>query len=104
MDDLAFFGVSDKDAEEAMKDVSDEPEVFEILEENWPTVEFFMAVRGQWRTASSMAGGIRYALDYSAFREARLGLGIRMSQWPGIFRGVQIMESAALEVFNEQTK
>jgi len=56
----------------------------------------------QWHRVVGMVGAFYEGLRYESFREIRLGLGIRIKDWPEIFRGVQVMEMAAKEVLNDR--
>lgn len=63
--------------------------------ENWDTCQLFLSVSTQWRMGS--AGGI-VGLDYTAVEAAITRLEMKVTKTQ--FRGLQIMESAAIEAIN----
>lgn len=70
--------------------------VFEVWEENWPSVEVFLSVQTQWRATY----GTFYGLDYnSLFCVMDL---YETKDRKRIFEDVQLIERTALEVLNEE--
>jgi hypothetical protein len=59
-----------------------------------------MAMTTQWRWTGGMEPR-RDGMDYSSLGRVYEGLEVRKKDRPGIFRGLQVMERAALDVFNE---
>lgn len=64
-----------------------------VWPDNMPTVSVFIAMSTQWRVG--MNGPI--GLDYTALSHVMRMTGVRRPEWPYVFDGVRIMESAALE-------
>jgi hypothetical protein len=70
-----------------------------VWPENWPAVQTFAAMGGQWRVGP---GGV-YALDYSALPAVRHLAGPR-SEWPDTFEAIRAMEAEALEIMESRRK
>lgn len=69
---------------------------FEVLEENWETVELFLRCGTQWRVQEGVIRG----LDYCAVESvARM---LKIEDIETVFLGVQIMERAALMILNKK--
>lgn len=81
--ELAAFGMT---AEEASG-----PPV-EVWPDNMTTVSAFIAMGTQWRIGMNGPTG----LDYAALSHVMRMTGVRRAEWPYVFEGVRIMESAAL--------
>lgn len=75
------------------------PEVIiDVWPENWPAVQVFAACATAWRLAVGLTTQ-RVGLDYPSAEAVCRGLGIR---WRAVFRPLQVMERAALGVWNRQ--
>jgi len=72
-------------------------EEFEVLEENMPTVDLFVAVCTQWR-AAPFGGWL--GLDYPAVDVVLRRRALHVT--PEQFSGLQVMEHAALDVLNDR--
>lgn len=73
----------------------------EVCEENWLAVQFMQALGfGSWNMGMGGPTGLRY----ETFREVRLALGIKMSQWPQLFEDIRIMERAALQELHKDSE
>jgi hypothetical protein len=74
-------------------------ERFEVYEENWETVLFFLALKGQWRVISGMS--VFYQdIDHTAIFHTMEMLGTPKRQRKQLFLDVKLMAAAALEVLN----
>jgi len=72
-------------------------EDFEVMPANWKSVCAFLDCQTQWRAIASMAGVIWLGLDYQAVDVVMRRLDLDSS----VFRDIQVMERAALDVFAE---
>lgn len=75
------------------------PEHFEVWEENWPTLEVFLAMSDQWIWTGGMEPR-RAGLNLCALPVVYEGLQVRKKKRPEVFRGVKDMAAAALEIMN----
>jgi hypothetical protein len=74
-----------------------EPEKpFEVLEENWESVQMFLRCQTQWRTTMNGILG----LDYGAL--AWLFRLYEVTDQRAVLEDLQVMESAAMLVMNER--
>ena len=90
-----MFGVDADVAEQlTTEDRDDEP--FEVLEENWPTVLFFLEVCEHWSVVP--LGGIK-GLDWD-YVNMELEHG-RFEMTPEIWSGLKIMERAGTKELNK---
>jgi len=69
---------------------------FEVLEENWQSVQMFLRCQTQWRTTM---GGV-LGLDYGAL--AWLFRLYEVKDQRAVLEDLQVMESAAMLVMNER--
>lgn len=89
-DDAAAFGVA-LPAQEP-----EQPELFEVWEENWPAVEMFLRVQTQWRVGMNGPVG----LDYGAVEWV---LRLYGAQEPrAVLEDLQIMEAAVLAAVSKR--
>ena len=70
-----------------------------MFPENWRAVMTFLRCSTQWRYAGM--DGVRTGLDYPAV-ETVLRLTVPARERGEVFEGVQIMESAALDAFQQR--
>ncbi|WP_427501655.1 DUF1799 domain-containing protein [Methylomonas sp. MED-D] len=70
---------------------------FSVEPENWPALEAFRACETQW-IYGSMGGVI--GMNYPGV-QSHLHFNVPRRERAAIFRSIQIMERAALAVFNE---
>ena len=75
------------------------PDVFEVLPENWPTIELFLAVCTQWRFGGM--GGL-LGLDYPAVDVAVRYLELTVG--PDSFAGLQVMEQTVVSELSNDAK
>lgn len=75
------------------------PRVFEVWEENWPTVDLFLMMQTQWVVAGM---GDIVGLSYPA-AEALIRI-YRIKDRPGVMDGLRVMERAALELIRREKK
>ena len=78
-----------------MPELEPEPD-FEVLEENWESVQMFLRCQTQWRTTMSGVLG----LDYGAL--AWLFRLYEVTDQRAVLEDLQVMESAAMLVMNER--
>jgi hypothetical protein len=88
-EELALIGIT-------AEDVGPLPDV-EIWPENTRAVEVFVALSTQWRTGFSGATGLDYSVLPVVFDLHGLGKAKRQAVFPDL----QIMERAALNIFNK---
>ena len=70
-----------------------------IWPEHMGTVQAFLAVAGQWRTAVGQARIIYHGLDYTAVRAGLKMAGIALT--PAQWGDVQLIEAGAVAALNE---
>lgn len=73
---------------------------YEVWEEHWPTVEFFLRLRTQWVHGFNGPVGLNYAniqptLDL---------LGVELEDKESFFLELQILEDAALEAIHSKAR
>jgi hypothetical protein len=95
-DALAAFGL----VQEGREEVADEP--FKVYAINWPTMTIFWATWNQWRKVVLNNKVVRDGIDWTQVEAALTLSGIKRSQWPLIFAGLQAAETEALEFLNEE--
>ena len=70
-----------------------------VWPENWPAVQFVVALgNGSWNMGPSGPVGFRP----EAFREARLALRVKASEWPSLLTAIHVIESAALDEIHKE--
>lgn len=89
-DDAAAFGVALPVQE------PEQPEPFEVWEENWPAVEMFLRVQTQWRVGMNGPVG----LDYGAVEWLLRLYGA--SDPRSVLEDLQIMEAAVLAAVSKR--
>lgn len=77
-------------------------EDFEYYDDTKEAVLLFCGLFGQWNIVGTMAGAMRTGLNYSGVQAAMHMLGIKSKRRAALFRDIQIMERAALDVFIEE--
>ena len=76
-----------------------EPEKhFEVWQENWEIVKFFLLCQTQWRVGGM--GGVT-GLDYASCVAV---IKMYETDQVAVFEGLQIMEAAALVILNKEKK
>ena len=99
---MAAFGAPPDVINRTLAAESADDGTVEVWEENWPTVQVFLALSTQWRREiPAMAGtmiwhGLHYPAVESTIR--MMGLWRKAAE---IFEGLQVMESAALKLLNK---
>lgn len=96
--DLIKAGVS-PEAAQMFLPAATLPEVFEVLPENWETVQVFEACASQWRWVSGMTIA-RTGLDYTAVAAVMHMMGCPRGERAGIFDGIRLMEVEVLQVWS----
>ena len=75
---------------------------FEVFEENWESVVFFLGLNTQWNLIGLPTGGFHIAgINYQAVQSVLQIQHIPKYKWRSLFLDLQIMEKAALEVINK---
>ena len=77
--------------------MEDKPTDFEVLPENWETVEMFLKIQTQWRASASGVIG----LDYNVM--AWIFSMYSVKDQCQLFEGLQVMELAALATFSKES-
>lgn len=97
---MRLFGAAEDDIERLAEQLGAGTKGdYEVWPCNLQTVTTFMGLATQWRSAPM--GGVT-GMDYSAITPTVLrGLGVAWREWPEVFAGLRVMESAALEAFSE---
>lgn len=94
--DAAFWGLAPPAEPEASPAI-------EVWEGYRPALEAFLAISGQWRTASAGLGGLVWiGLDYTAARAGLEMAGIALS--PETWAQVQSIEAGAREALNRRDR
>jgi hypothetical protein len=76
-----------------------EQEDFSVWQDCWETLKLFLSLSTQWNFLATMEAAYRTGLNYSAVESAmRLK---RVKNKAEMFELIQVMERAALDVFNE---
>jgi hypothetical protein len=70
----------------------------EVLPENWPTIQMFLRVQTQWRTAMNGLVGLDYGAVEWLFRL------YAVDDPRALLEGLQVMEAAAIVKLNDQGK
>lgn len=94
---MRIWGATEEQISSWLHAAKQEQKDFAVLPENWPAVKLFRAVSSQWRVAAS---GLPYGIDYAAMEACARSLSIGLS--PALFEHIQIMENAAVQVFQEK--
>ena len=79
--------------------VDERPVQFEVWEENWPALQVFLAMCTQWIWTGGMEP-LRVGLNLCALPVVYEGLEVPAEQRPEVFKGLKVMEAAALEVMH----
>ena len=69
---------------------------FQVLQENWSTVEMFLRLQTQWRTSMSGVIGLDYAAAQWLFRL------YEVKDQRALLEDLQTMEFAAMQAINKQ--
>ena len=77
---------------------ADYQEEVEVWPENWPAVDLFCAMRGQWREGLSGPRG----LDYGVLFQLLDRKGYTGDAWWAMFDDIVVMQSAALDAMRAQ--
>ena len=74
-----------------------ESKAFEVLEENWPTLELFLRCQTQWRTTMNGVLGLDYVAVAWLFRL------YAVKDKRAMLEDLQIMEAAAMATLNARS-
>lgn len=72
------------------------PKDFEVLPENWASVQMFLRCQTQWRTTAAGVCGLDYSAVQWVFRL------YEVENPRELLEDLQIMEAAAIEILNKQ--
>jgi hypothetical protein len=101
--DADMFGMSFEVLEQASRELDGNDESsggFEVWSENVVALECFLKCRTQWRVKITESGAMIWlGLDYVG---AQVVLKSLVKNWKAVFKDIQVMEFAALEVLNEK--
>lgn len=97
-DDLAAFGLDPALAEGVEADIEEDPEICQVLPENWPAVKLFLMCSTQWRYAGMT--GVPTGLDYTGVHAAMQMQGVEDPA--DTFERLRTIESAALDALSER--
>ena len=85
---------------EAAREAEAEGATFEYHADNEEILAAFLALRSQWRIVSGFDKLVFQGLDYASVLPTLILLGITRARREEVFRGLQIMEFAALPLLN----
>ena len=74
-----------------------EADVFEVDEDNWPSLTFFFEVQTQWHYAAAGMGAVRVGMNFTGIESCLRMAGKRRKSWPGLFADLVEIERAVLE-------
>lgn len=101
---LAFFGATSESIEAAQAKEAEAVEVqldFEVYEDCWESVMFFLMVQTQWcwRLMGGQLDGrsVRAGLNYQGVESAARLAGLRRSTCPALFADLRLIELSVLE-------
>lgn len=103
IDGLAALGASEDDLRLARELASEmdsahaEDDGFEVHEDCWDDVMFFLSVQTQWVWVSGIGFTQRAGFRYEALESAMRMQRVPRSRWPALFEAMQVMEAAVLE-------
>lgn len=69
-----------------------------MFPENWTAVSVFSDLTTQWRIGFSGPTGLDYGVIPTVLRLK----GVVRARWPAVFADLQVMEDAALALFQQQ--
>src|SRR6185369_17450599 len=101
---LQGFGAPAELVEAEQREAAEESAPFEVFEDNWLTVQTFLALQTQWEKAvvvGESAIFIYSGIRYESFGTAMVMAGAPRAMRREIYLGVQLMEYAALAVLNK---
>ena len=69
---------------------------------NWTTLSIFISTWSQWHVVVAKEL-VRIGMNWVEVESALRLSGIRRSEWPVIFEGLQAMQNEVLTIFNERS-
>ncbi len=79
---------------------SDDP--LPVYSFNWTTLSIFIATWSQWHVVVAR-DLVRIGMNWGEVESALRMSGIKRSEWPVVFDGLQAMQNEALTLFNERS-
>lgn len=100
---MAAFGAPADLINRTVEAESEEPEAFEVWEENWHTVMLFLSLTTQWRKEIPAMSAIQiwHGLDYQGVEATIRMMGL-WHECRELFEGIQTMETEALKHLNKR--
>lgn len=96
-DELAAYGVPAAQLDDVLPE---EPaavnESFRVWPENKTTVRAFLELEPCWKAGRVADGSERMVLDHGQIKHTLELLTVKRSEWPEVFNGLKVMESAAV--------
>ena len=71
---------------------------FEVFEENWVTVEFFLKCQTQWNTSMGGVTGLNYA---GVLALANI---LEIDNFKNVFEDLQVLEVEAIQLLDKERK
>lgn len=71
---------------------------FRVADKHWPVLAIFLSLQTQWRVLLAEQGLVYLGLDYVAAEALMRMQGVKNRK--DVFAGLQVMEAAAMSVFN----
>lgn len=75
---------------------------FEVWPENWDSFAFFCRLVTQWNIVVGMESSQRTGLNYAAVEASMRMQSIAKKSQAALFEDIQLMEQAALHVYNSK--
>lgn len=94
---LAAFGLTQEIEGEADADAP-----LPVYAFNWTTLSIFISTWNQWHVVVGKEL-VRIGMSWGEVESALRLSGIKRSEWPVIFEGLQVMQNEALTIFNERS-
>jgi hypothetical protein len=88
-EDLAVLGLADQ-----IK--ADQHAPFGIWPENETAVRTFLELEAHWTIGKTADGTSRLVLDNRQIKDTLELMGVKRREWPEVFNGLKVMETAAL--------
>ena len=99
---MRAFGATEQQIAAQLAALAEARPAVDLYPDNAEPWRVFAALATQWRVREG-AGALRLqGLDYAGIPGVLRMMGIARRDWPETFDALRVMESAALEVFNER--
>lgn len=102
LDSLRSAGAPPDVIEQVRKAAKKSQKDFEVFEDNWQSLLFFVGLKTQWNISiGGMGGAIYLGLNYQSVESAMNLKQVPKKARAELFNDLQVMEEAALEVLNK---